>query len=58
MILPPRKRHAPPSEEADEAPGLLKDQHVDVERDIPTGENEPVERTPPDVPTSPPAFEE
>lgn len=56
---PPSKRRTPPSEQTDEAPGLVESEPVDIEREAPLGENEPVERAPPDRPGSePPAFEE
>lgn len=56
---PPSKRRTPPSEQTDEAPGLVERDRVDVEREAPLGDNEPVERIPPDRPEpEPPAFEE
>ena len=58
MIVPPRNRRNSPSEQTDEAPGAIEDQQVDVERDVPIGENEPVERTRRDEALDPPAFEE
>jgi hypothetical protein len=58
MVLPPRKRRNSPSEQTDEAPGLLEEQQVDVERDNPIDENEPIERIKPEEPTGPPAFED
>ncbi len=57
MSAVPRKRGAEPADQADEAPGLIDQDQVDVERDEPLGENEPVERNSPDAPASP-AFEE
>lgn len=58
-LVPPPKRRTPPSEQTDEAPGLIEREHVDVEREAPLGENESVEQSPSDRsdPESP-AFEE
>ena len=55
---PPRKRRTPPSEQTDEAPGLIEKEQVDVERGIPVGENEPVERSAPRDRPGPPLFED
>jgi hypothetical protein len=58
-LVPPPKRRTPPSEQTDEAPGLLESEHVDVEREAPLGENESIERNPRDRrDPEPPAFEE
>ncbi len=58
-LAPPPKRRTPPSEQADEAPGLVEKDQVDVEREAPLGENESIERSPRDRPDAePPAFEE
>ena len=55
---PPRKRSTPPSEEADEASGLIEREQVDVERDIPAEHNESVEQIERGDRPDPPAFEE
>jgi hypothetical protein len=57
MSSVPRKRRGEPADQADEAPGLIDQDQVDIERDEPLGENEPVEREPPEAP-DPPSFEE
>jgi hypothetical protein len=57
MSTAPRKRRGEPADEADEAPGLIDQDQLDVERDEPLGENEPVEREPCEAP-EPPSFEE
>ncbi len=56
---PPPKRPTPPSEQTDEAPGLVESDQVEIEREAPLDENEPVEGGRRDKPDSePPAFEE
>jgi hypothetical protein len=40
------------------APGLIEKEQVDVERGIPVGENEPVERSEPRDRPDPPLFED
>ena len=55
---PPRKRYTPPSEEADEASGLIEREQVDVERDIPAEHNESVEQIQPSGQPNPPLFED
>ena len=58
-FAPPPKRRTPLSEQTDEAPGLIEKDQVDVEREVPLGENESIERSPRDRPDAePPAFEE
>lgn len=58
-VAPAPKKRTPPSEQTDEAPGLIENEHVDIEREAPLGENESIERNPRDNPESePPAFEE
>jgi hypothetical protein len=55
---PPRNRRNSPSEQTDEAPGLIENEQVEVEREIPADENQAIERIePPDRP-EPPVFEE
>jgi hypothetical protein len=56
-LAPPPKRRTPPSEETDEARGLIESDRVDIEREGPLGENESIERSPPDR-SNPPTFEE
>jgi hypothetical protein len=54
---PPRKRHTPPSEQTDEAPGLLEREEVEVERELPAEDNQPIERIEPRERPDPPLFE-
>jgi len=58
MASPPRNRRNSPSEQTDEAPGLIEREEVEVEREIPAEDNQPVERTPPPDAPGPPAFED
>jgi hypothetical protein len=58
MTLPPRNRRNAPSEQADEAAGLIESEQVDVEREIPVDHDQPVERIAPPEPPGPPAFED
>ena len=55
---PPTKRRTPPSEQTDEASGLIESEQVDVEREAPIEENESVERNGPRDNPGPPAFED
>jgi len=57
---PPRKRNkrSSYSEQADEAPKLLEDEPVEVERELPAEENSPVERIEPHVRPPSPLFED
>jgi len=55
-LTPPPKRPTPPSEQTDEPPRVVESEQVDVEREVPLGENEPVEQNPRDRPD--PTFEE
>lgn len=57
-MAPPRKRRNVPSEQTDEAPGLIDREAVEVERDIPADDNQPIERIAPRDRPDPPAFEE
>jgi hypothetical protein len=57
-MAPPRNPRNSPSEQTDEAPGLLESEEVEIERDIPADDNQPVEGTEPRVRPAPPAFEE
>jgi hypothetical protein len=57
MAPPPRNSRNSPSEQTDEAAGLIESEQVDVERDIPADDRQSVERSEPDA-TEPPAFEE
>ena len=56
MASPPRK--GPPSEQTDEAPGLIDKDQVEVEREIPAEDNLPVEGGEPHQRPDPPAFED
>jgi hypothetical protein len=55
---PPRTRRNSPSEQTDEAPGLIEREDVEVERDIPADDNQPVEGNELHSRPEPPAFEE
>jgi len=56
---PPRDPRNSPSEQTDEAPGLIEREEVEIERDIPAEDNQSVERIDPDDgKREPPAFEE
>jgi hypothetical protein len=55
---PPRKRRTLPSEQTDEAPGLIEKEQVDVEREAPLEENESIERIEPRDRPDPPLFED
>jgi hypothetical protein len=55
---PPSKRRTPPSEQTDEAPGLIESEQVDVEREAPLEERQSIERIEPSGGPEPPAFEE
>jgi hypothetical protein len=58
MTLPPRNSRNSPSEQTDEAAGLIESEQVEVERDIPADDNQPIESVAPDEKPGPPAFEE
>ena len=58
LASPPRKRRTPPSEQTDEAPVLIEKEQVDIEREIPLGDKEPVERGEPRDRPDPPLFED
>jgi hypothetical protein len=58
VALPPRNRRNSPSEQTDEAPGLIQQEDVEVERDIPADDNQPIEGNEPRGRPEPPAFEE
>jgi hypothetical protein len=56
---PPRNPRNSPSEQTDEAPGLIEREEVEIERDIPAEHNQSVERIDPDDgKREPPAFED
>lgn len=57
-MAPPRKRRSAPSEQTDEAPGLIDREEVEIERDLPADDNQPIERIAPRDRPDPPAFEE
>jgi hypothetical protein len=57
-IAPPPKRRTPPSEQTDEASGLIESEQVDIEREAPVEENESIERSEARDNPSPPAFED
>jgi hypothetical protein len=54
--LPPRRGQ--PSEQTDEAPGLIDKDQVEVERGIPAEDNQPIEGAEPHQRPDPPAFED
>ena len=54
---PPRQRNSH-SEQTDEAPKLLEDEPVEVERELPAEDNSPIERTEPHGRPPSPLFEE
>lgn len=56
-MAPPRNRRNSPSEQTDEAPGLIENEEVEIERDIPADDKQSIEREPRERP-GPPAFEE
>jgi len=55
---PPRKRCTPPTEQTDEASGLIEREQVDVEREIPTEHNEEIEQAERSDRPDPPLFED
>jgi len=58
-MTPPRKPRNSPSEQTDQAPGLIEREEVEIERDIPAEDNQSVERIDPDDgKPEPPAFED
>ena len=58
-MTPPRNPRNSPSEQTDQAPGLIEREEVEIERDIPAEDNQSVERIDPDDgKREPPAFEE
>jgi hypothetical protein len=58
MASPPRNGRNSPSEQTDEAPGLIKREQVEVERDIPADDNQAIERIEPSDQPELPAFED
>jgi hypothetical protein len=58
MASPPRNRRNTPSDQTDEAPGLIEKEQVDIEREIPADDNEGIERTEPRDRHEPPTFED
>ena len=55
---PPRKGRNSHSEQTDEAPGLIDKEQVEVEREIPADDNQPIERIGPIERPEPPVFED
>lgn len=57
---PPRqpKGRSSYSEQTDEAPKLLEDEPVEIERELPVEDNSPIESTEPHRRPPPPLFEE
>jgi hypothetical protein len=58
MMAPPRNPRNSPSEQTDEAPGLIEREEVEIERDIPADDNQSVEGIEPRERPAPPVFEE
>jgi hypothetical protein len=52
-----REKHHPYNENVDEPPKLIDDETVEIERELPLEDNEPVERIEDDDTSRPPAFE-
>ena len=55
---PPKGGRRSYDESLDEPGKLISDEPVEVERETPAQENEPVERPAPDIAPGPPAFED
>ena len=55
---PPRKRRTPPSEQTDEAPGLIEKEQVDAECGIPVEHNDSIEQIERADEFGPPLFED
>ncbi len=55
---PPRRGRNSPSEQTDEAPGLIEREQVEVEREIPADDNQPIEGGEPHERPAPPVFED
>lgn len=55
---PPRKGRNSHSEQTDEAPGLIDKEQVEVEREIPADDNQPIEQIGPSERPEPPLFED
>jgi len=55
---PFRQQRRSDSEQIDEAPKLLEDEPVEVERELPAEDNSPIERSEPHHRPPPPLFEE
>jgi hypothetical protein len=53
-MTPPRNPRNSTSEQVDEAPGLIEREQVEVERDIPADDNDPIERIEGNKPEDPP----
>src|SRR5258706_7725513 len=51
---PPRKGRNSHSEQTDEAPGLIENEQVEIEREIPADDNQPIERIEPRERPQPP----
>ena len=56
MASPPRNSRNSHSEQTDEAPGLIESEQVEVEREIPADDNQPIERSEPRDRPEAPAF--
>lgn len=58
VIGPKQRKHHSYNENVDEPAGLIKDEPVEIEREVPAEESEPVGRTEDDGKPESPAFEE
>src|ERR1035437_7852914 len=56
MASPPRNSRYSHSEQTDEAPGLIESEQVEVEREIPADDNQPIERSEQRGSAEPPVF--
>jgi hypothetical protein len=55
---PPRNGRISHSEQTDEAPGLIENEQVEIEREIPADDNQPIEQIEPRERPEPPVFED
>ena len=58
VASPPAKRRTAPTEQTDEASGLIENEQVEIEREAPLEQNESIERVEPRDKSDPPAFED
>jgi len=53
-----RKKHHSYDESVDEPAKLIDDEAVEIEREVPAEDSDPIERTDDAIPSKPPIFEE